>query len=166
MPFIVWTSGMSVDVKLLDNDHKRLVILINGLYDGLMASYASETLERIFDELIAYTRIHFDHEERFLVEAGYSGAAEHKQEHDHKIEQVLDMQDRFRNETELAGHLDVMNQLKDWLVNHIQHSDQEFVAHLKTTGVESILTAWDKSIEAAQEEPVTGSPTPPESEPS
>ena len=103
MPFIVWTSGMSVDVKLLDNDHKKLAILINDLHDGVMTGCARESLERIFDELVAYSRLHFAHEEQFLVEAGYSGAAAHKQEHEHKIEQVIVMQARFRSRTELAG---------------------------------------------------------------
>ena len=150
MPFIVWTSGMSVDVKLLDNDHKKLAILINDLHDGVMTGCARESLERIFDELVAYSRLHFAHEEQFLVEAGYSGAAAHKQEHEHNIEQVIVMQARFRSRTELADDLEVLNQLKDWLVNHVQDSDQEFVAHLKATGVDSILAAWNEPDEAAE----------------
>jgi hemerythrin len=144
---------MSVDVKLLDNDHKKLAILINDLHDGVMTGCAREPLERIFDELVAYSRIHFAHEEHFLNEAGYSGTAAHKQEHDHKIEEVLEMQARFKSGTELSGDLEVLNQLKDWLVNHVQDSDQEFVAHLKATGVDSILAAWNEPDKVAQEKP-------------
>jgi hemerythrin len=114
MPFIVWTNEMSVDVKMLDNDHKRLAILINDLHAGLMAGRDRKELERIFDELVNYTRLHFAHEERILAEAGYSGAAAHKQEHDHKIEQVLIMQARFRSAKESADYLEVLDQLKDW----------------------------------------------------
>ncbi len=144
MPFIVWTSGMSVDVKLLDNDHKKLAILINDLHDGVRAGSAREQLERIFDEIIAYSRIHFDHEELLLDEAGYSGAAEHKREHGHKIEQVKEMQARFRSGAGLADELKVLNELKDWLVNHVQSSDQEFVAHLRAKGVDPILAELDR----------------------
>jgi hemerythrin len=150
MPFIVWTSGMSVDVKLLDNDHKKLAILINDLHDGVMAGSAREQLERIFDELIAYSRIHFDHEELLLDEAGYSGAAAHKQEHGHKIERILEMKARFRSGTTLADDLKLMDELKDWLVSHAQTSDQEFVAHLKATDVDSILAELDKPEGAAE----------------
>jgi hemerythrin len=144
MPFIVWTSAMSVDVKLLDNDHKKLAILINDLHEGVMAGCARERLERIFDELVAFSRTHFSHEEHFLDEAGYSGAAEHKHEHGHKIDLVRMMQARFRMGITFADDLEVLNQLKDWLVNHIQNSDQEFVAHLKATGVASILAKWNE----------------------
>jgi hemerythrin len=144
MPFIVWTNEMSVDVKMLDNDHKRLAILINDLHAGLMAGRDREELERIFDELVSYTRIHFAHEERILAEAGYSGAATHKQEHEEKVRQVLNLQARFRRANESAADLEVLDQLKDWLFLHLEHSDKEFVAHLKATGVDSILAAWNE----------------------
>jgi hemerythrin len=144
MPFIVWTNEMSLDVKMLDNDHKRLAILINDLHDGLMAGRDSKALELIFDELVAYTRVHFAHEERILAEAGYSGAAAHKKEHGHKIEQVLIMQARFMSAKESADYLEVLDMLKNWLFTHMESSDKEFVAHLKASGVDSILAAWNE----------------------
>ena len=144
MPFIVWTSEMSVDVKMLDNDHKRLAILINELHDGLMAGRDSKDLERIFDELIAYSRVHFAHEERILAEAGYSGAAAHKQEHEQKIKLLLTLQALFQIANESADFLDIMDQLKEWLFKHMEHSDKEFVPHLKATGVDAILATWNE----------------------
>ena len=144
MPFIVWTSAMSVDVKLLDNDHKKLAILINDLHEGVMSGCAREPLERIFDELVAFSRAHFYHEEHLLDEAGYIGAAAHKHEHGHKMDLVRMMQARFRMGRIFADDLEVLNQLRDWLVNHIQDSDQEFVAHLKAAGVNSILAKWNE----------------------
>jgi hemerythrin len=135
---------MSVDVKMLDNDHKRLAILINELHDGLMAGRDSKDLERIFDELIAYSRVHFAHEERILAEAGYSGAAAHKQEHEQKIKLLLTLQALFQIAKESADYLDIMDQLKEWLFMHMERSDKQFVAHLKATGVDAILAGWDE----------------------
>ena len=144
MPFIVWTSEMSVDVKMLDNDHKRLAILINELHDGLMAGRDSKDLDHIFDELIAYARVHFAHEERILAEAGYSGAAAHKQEHEQKIKLLLTLQALFQIAKESADYLEVLDQLKEWLFMHMERSDKQFVAHLKATGVDAILAGWDE----------------------
>ncbi len=67
---------MSVGVKLLDNDHKKLAILINDLHEGMMAGRDSRALKHIFEELVAFSRLHFAHEEKLLAEAGYSGATE------------------------------------------------------------------------------------------
>jgi hemerythrin len=144
MPFIVWTNELSVDVKMLDNDHKRMAILINDLHEGLMAGRDSKYLEHIFEELVAYTRVHFAHEERLLAEAGYSGASAHKKEHERKIEQILIMQARFRSAKESADYLEVLDQLKNWLFAHTQGIDKDFVAHLKATGVDSILAGWNE----------------------
>jgi hemerythrin-like metal-binding protein len=144
MPFIVWTNELSVDVKMLDNDHKKLAILINDLHEGLMAGRDSKDLERVFDELVACSRLHFAHEEHLLAEAGYSGAAAHKQEHDQKVHQILTLQARFLGAKESADYLEVLDLLKYWLFTHMERSDKEFVAHLKATGVDSILATWDE----------------------
>jgi len=144
MPFIVWTNELTVDVKLLDNDHKRIAILINDLHEGLMAGRDSKYLELIFDELVACTRLHFAHEERILAEAGYGGAEEHKKEHEKKVEQVLIMRERFKNARESADYLEVLDQLKKWLFTHMETSDKEFVAHLKAAGVDAILAKWNE----------------------
>lgn len=142
MPFIAWTSEMSVDVKMLDNDHKKLAILINDLHEGLMAGRDSKDLERIFDELVAYTRVHFAHEEQLLAEAGYSDVLVHKQEHDQKVQEVLRLQAHFLGAKESADYLQVLDLLKYWLLTHMENSDKEFVAFLKTMGVDSILADW------------------------
>ena len=144
MPFIVWTNEMSMDVKMLDNDHKKMAILINSLHEGLMAGRDRKELERIFDELVAFTRLHFAHEEKLLAEAGYSGAAAHKQEHDQKIKQLLYLQARFLGARESADYLEVLDQLKEWLIAHTQGLDKDFVAYLKATGVDSILAGWNE----------------------
>jgi len=112
MPFIVWTNQLSVDVKILDNDHKRLVILINDLHDALMAGRDSNALEGIFDELVANTRIHFAHEEKLLAAAGYGDVAAHKQAHEQKLKQLLSLQSRFKSARESAAYLEVLDQLK------------------------------------------------------
>jgi hemerythrin len=130
---------MSVEVKLLDNDHKKLVLLINQLHDGLMTGRAKLELEGVFEDLVSYARVHHAQEEHLLIESGYHGSAAHKQEHESTIERVVELQMRFRNSEELAIELEVVNQLRDWLFSHIQGSDQEFVAHLKAKEVNALL---------------------------
>jgi hemerythrin len=144
---------MRVDVKLLDNDHKKLVLLINDLHEGIMTGRAKPKLEGVFEELVGYSRIHFAHEEQLLDETGFLGAEEHRQEHDEKIAQLVEMQTRFSNSTELVGDLEVINLLKDWILGHTQCSDQGFVAHLKAQGVDPTLAAWGRPFGVSEEKP-------------
>jgi hemerythrin len=140
-PFVVWTSRMSVEVKLLDNDHKRLAILLSELHDGVVAGWAKQALERVFEGLVMNIRIHFAHEEQLFAETAYPDAEIHLREHDNLIARVSELQARFRNNTDVEGSLEVINLLKGWLFRHIQSSDQDYVAHFKAKGVEAMLAA-------------------------
>ena len=139
MPLFVWTNHMSVGVKLLDNDHKRLVILINQLHDGLMMGRAKPALDRVFEDLVSYTRVHHSHEEQLLVETGFPGSAMHKQEHEYTLERAVELQMRFKSSEGLGAELGVVSHLRNWLFRHIHGSDQEFVSHFKAKGIDAIL---------------------------
>jgi hemerythrin len=153
MPLIVWTDHMSVGVKLLDNDHKKLVLLVNNLHDGVVAGHARPELESIFAKLVDFTRLHFSHEERLLAETGYQGWAAHRQEHNQLLDQLIEMQARFLSGADGAKDQDVMNQLRTWLFKHTHGADQDFVSHLKAKGVDSILAAWDEPQNVARDKP-------------
>ncbi len=130
-PLIAWTSDMSVQVKLLDNDHKKLLILLSDLHDGVINGYLRQILDMIFDCLVRATRAHFSHEEQFFTETAFPGALSHEREHDHIIERFKVLQVRLRNCTDIASSLDVIQLLKNCLLRHIEISDQQYVAHLK-----------------------------------
>jgi hemerythrin len=130
---------MSVGVKLLNNDHKKLVLLINQLHDGLMTGRAKPELESVFDDLVSYTRVHHAHEEQLLVETGFQGSAAHMLEHDSTIERAVELQMRFYNSEGLGAELEVVRHLREWLFRHIQGSDQEFVSHFKAKRIDAIL---------------------------
>ena len=151
LPFISWTERMCVDVKPLDNDHKRLAILTNDLYDGVVAGRAKQMLVRDFDTLAVNIRAHFTHEEQLFAESRYPDAAIHAQQHDILMAQVRDLRARFKSETEIAGLLEIMNLLKGWLFGHIQSSDQKYVPHLKAKNTDFILVARQSPLELIRE---------------
>jgi hemerythrin len=156
MPQFVWTDRMSVGVKLLDNDHKKLVLLINDLHDGLMTGRSRPALDRVVEKLVKFTRIHFAHEEQIFAETGYPGAAAHKQEHDYMIEQIKHLQACFKSDAPIALYLEGIELLKNWLFSHLHGSDQEYGPYLAAKGVNSILTAWEKPLGAVRERQTTG----------
>ncbi len=147
MPLIAWTSQLNVGVKLLNNDHKKLVILINDLHDGLVTGQAKPALENIFEMLVSFTRLHHANEEKLLADAGYHNTLMHKLEHGQMLEELLELQIRFINTAQLGVEMETMHQLRVWLFRHIQGADQQFASHLKTVNVEAILAGWKTPIE-------------------
>ena len=133
MSYYQWTTELSVGVKASDDDHKRLIELINQLCEGMNRGQGKEIIGKILDELESYTRYHFAREEEFFERTGYP-AVDHKREHRELVEQVVTLQSRYRTgETALA--IETLDILKQWLTVHIQGTDAKYTSHLNANGI-------------------------------
>lgn len=135
MPLMNWNDKLSVGVAVIDNDHKKLVGMVNELYDGVQSGHGKESVGKILDGLVAYTKVHFDREEQFFSQTGYPVAPAHKQEHADLTKQVLAVQQQYKSGATNTLSLEVLNFLKNWLVTHIQGSDKRYGPHLNANGV-------------------------------
>jgi hemerythrin-like metal-binding protein len=135
MSLMKWSDSMSVGVAAADADHKKLVGMVNMLFDGVQAGKGRDAVGQILDGLINYTIEHFDREERYFAQTGYPGAAEHKAKHESLKSQVRAIQEKYKSEAELIVTLETMNFLKDWLINHIQGCDKEYAPYLNEKGI-------------------------------
>lgn len=135
MPLMTWNEKMSVGVKVLDDDHKRLVALVNELHDALKTGHGKDALGKILDSLVTYTKSHFAREEQFFARTNYPDSAAHKKEHDDLTNQVLQVQAKFNSGASTGLSLQVMNFLRDWLTNHIQGSDKKYGPYLNSRGI-------------------------------
>jgi hemerythrin len=116
MPLMTWTPKLSVGVAVLDEDHKKLVGMVNELYDAMQAGHGKESLGPILGRLVDYT-------------------VPHKQQHDALTHQVLEVQRKYAAGAAATVSLEVMHFLRDWLINHIQGTDQKYRAHLNAKGI-------------------------------
>ena len=119
MPLITWNEDLSVGVKDLDDDHKRLFNMINELHDAIMLGRARDVLGGVLDGMVTYTQTHFAREEQLFAQTGYRGRTAHKKEHDHMAMRVKNLQSRYNSGEPLALSLETIDLLKTWLVMHI-----------------------------------------------
>lgn len=134
MAFMIWNDQLSVGVRVIDDDHRKMICMINDLYEAILAGDASERLEGIIDGLVVYTRIHFAREERFFRQVNYPDAIEHKKEHDLFTRRVIELDARSRRSGENLS-LEVMVLLKDWLFEHILGADKRFGPFFNEMGI-------------------------------
>ncbi|MCE1188837.1 MAG: bacteriohemerythrin [Ignavibacteria bacterium] len=134
MPLFTWTENLSVKVKELDDQHKKLISLVNDLHDAMRAGQGKAALGAILDELIKYTEYHFSAEEAIMSKYGYEEFTGHKALHTKLTTQVHDLKSKY-DAGNLSITLDVMNFLKDWLNNHILDTDKRYSAFLNGKGV-------------------------------
>lgn len=134
MDFISWTESLSVGVKGFDSEHKQLIGFVNELNHALVAGSAQRTMGEILRNLIDYTKIHFRHEEEYMVLHEYSAYVAHKAEHDALTKQVVDYYQRFLD-GKTSFSIELLNFLRDWLVNHIQGTDSKYREFFSSKGV-------------------------------
>lgn len=135
MAFITWTKEMSVSVTVLDEDHKKLIEIINQLHDGISAGHKKEILASVLDELAKYTKFHFDREEEFFAKSNYLSTTAHKMEHSGFISRLSNLQERFKSTPIAMLDLELMSYLRNWLLMHIQGSDKKYGPHLNGCGI-------------------------------
>ncbi len=128
---IEWTDLYSVDFDDIDEQHKKLINIINKMFTGFSDGTAVETLNDIVDELISYTQYHFDLEEKYFKKYSYPELEEHIKLHQGFVEKVID----FKNDV-LKGKKDapyeVFSYIKKWLTNHILVEDIKYSKYFKS----------------------------------
>lgn len=131
---IVWKDEYSVGIKSLDDDHKRLIYLLNQFKTAYDYDTSAEFERQTLEQLVEYTRFHFTREEGMMEDAGYEGIEEHKQQHARMIAQVEEFVGLYNRE----GH-DSMNEvstyLTNWLINHINGTDKQYTQVMLDKGL-------------------------------
>lgn len=134
MPIMSWTDTYSVGITEIDQQHQKLIDLINTLHDAMAKGQAKATLGRILDDLIAYCAKHFTLEEKLFDQFGYPDTADHKEKHQKMTAKVLALQQQFQ-QGKVTITMDVMDFLQQWLDKHILGTDKKYASFLSSKGV-------------------------------
>lgn len=134
MALITWSDSLSVQIKEFDEHHKKLVKLLNTLYDAVLVRKGSSLIEPVIGELIDYTKYHFAAEEKVMQNHSFPWFPGHKSEHDDLTAKVLEFQEKFK-EGKAMIDLSLLNFLKDWLIKHIMGTDKKYSTFLKEKGL-------------------------------
>jgi hemerythrin len=124
MGYFAWSDDLSVGSSFIDNDHRKLIGLVNQLHDAMSQGHGKDILANVLVELIKYTKEHFRREEDHMQKMQYADRAAHKVEHDKLLDQVLDLQKKF-NDGSVMLTIQVSKFLREWLVTHIMKSDKK-----------------------------------------
>ncbi len=129
MAMFAWDDKLKTNHTAIDNDHKKLVDLVNQLADAMQAGKGKDVCGKVLNELINYTKTHFAMEERLMTTHLYPKAAEHRAEHTKLLKEVADFKTKFDSGA-LTVTASLLGFLRDWLVNHICQSDKALAAAL------------------------------------
>jgi hemerythrin len=129
-----WNNAYSVGIPSVDAQHQNLFATARELHHAMSSGQGKAAMGKILDRLVQYTKAHFAHEERLMRLADYPGLESHKGEHEALTRKVLDLQREFEaGKTSIS--VQMLQFLRTWLQQHIQHSDLAYAPYLKQAKV-------------------------------
>lgn len=130
MVFFPWSSQYETGIPEIDAQHKKLVEMLNTLYESMTAGNATGQLGPLLDGLASYCVSHFQTEESLMKAKGYADYADHKQKHEAITAEILKKQAAVKA-GENVPVVELGNYLKNWLKTHILETDMKYVPALK-----------------------------------
>ncbi len=133
---IIWNKKWETGIKKIDEQHKKLVELINKTEALNESGRDGEKLKRLLNDAVEFARVHFSTEEEYFEETGYPDTEMHKEKHAELLIKVLEFNDAFEegeNSPKIIGKF--LNFLKAWLDNHLIKVDHKYVPWLTEHGI-------------------------------
>lgn len=122
-----WSQNFATGIAEVDEQHKRLVMLVNRLANALAYGGEFEDLESVFKELASYAVYHFVSEERVWssVLADDVCADEHRKTHERFVTEVQDIRRNVAQMPPRQAFQKILTFLTRWLAFHILDDDKK-----------------------------------------
>jgi len=118
--FITWKSIYETNIPKIDDQHKRLLVILNDLYRSFIQKDGSDVMLDIAKKLISYTKYHFTAEETFLSKINYPKLQEQIDEH---IGFKTKIDEFYINIEKVGMSVEILQFLQNWLKSHIKGKD-------------------------------------------
>ncbi len=121
-----WNTNFETGIALIDEQHKKLVDIVNSLGVHLANVSSDLTLNEVFNELIDYTDYHLNTEEsiwatHFKNDKWYE---EHKKAHGDFTENIIVLKNSVKTDNVDNVIQDIVFFLSHWLAYHILEADK------------------------------------------
>lgn len=119
---VYWFQDLAIDNDgIIDQQHKQLFILFNELEEAIQAKRGYTALRDMGERLARYCLEHFTAEEALMRAKGFEEVDTHAKEHEGFIEKVMSLE--FNPDDPSNHPAEVLDFLRQWLINHIRGRD-------------------------------------------
>jgi hemerythrin len=127
---IEWEKKYSVDVEEIDIHQKKMFELFNQLIDMKSSKTDIKDCVNIITEINEYSKLYFSTEEKYLKKKGYPDFNSHAKAHRQFAKISISLR-REISENEDSLTLDVIEEMRNWLINHILTRDTLYIPFLR-----------------------------------
>lgn len=117
-------------VTAIDRQHEKLIDMYVRLNEAVKNNVPREDIYWIIEDVIIFTRIHFDAEEKLMIQSGYPELEAHLSKHKELIKEVH----HLKLKLDYVGEKMFMDWLNHWprarVLAHIQYADKQVEDHI------------------------------------
>ena len=126
-----WTPKISVNSEKMDNQHKKLFLIINKLITIKKEKVEPDTIFEVLRELIDYSDKHFKAECLYMSENNYPRLLlkAHIGEHEDYFGEMEKFVEDYGKGSETLTD-EVLKFLTGWWVEHVSNSDMKFARYV------------------------------------
>lgn len=133
MEIINWRDEFSVGLAEMDNQHKKLLAMINRLIAERKVLTDQKTIAELLTAMTDYAEEHFRAEEFLMAEYGYDKKSLQESQHTAFIARTQEFCDAGLGPNILSEAL--LDYLGTWLVDHILTEDMQYKAFFHGKGL-------------------------------
>ena len=133
MPYFLWNTDLRTGSKSLDAEHRKLTLLIDAFIAASERDASVHTVSLQLDNLLAFTREHFEHENSDMRRIAYADCAIHEAEHTRVLHELQVLKQRIES-GQHTSELGIYDFLRTWLHEHILNFDKPMVEAQKSCG--------------------------------
>lgn len=132
--FFKWQPIYSVNVKEIDEQHKKIFKIINRVQE-IKKDFSKEDKMKVISELKEYGEYHLNTEEKFFKKFDYPDKDFHVTQHNEYRKKIKEFEEMCAKSDEPKKIGELSNFLKDWWLNHIQNTDQQYSDYFNQKGL-------------------------------
>lgn len=129
-----WKPVYSVGVASLDEQHARLIFLLNELRSAIEENHGCEVLERTLGRLTEYAEMHFAYEEQLMERCDFPDLEEHRRLHADAVSRIRGFRESPKLPHDTLCSV-VLIFVQNWILNHIMGADKAYTDRMQAYGL-------------------------------
>ena len=138
MEKVIWDETFSVGVEVIDEQHKKLIKMLNTMIEAENTSVNSEIISTVLTEMRQYASEHFALEEKYMLEYGYLDYDSHKAQHKEFLKKVSMLCIETMHQSKTVP-TEILEHLKLWWTTHILKTDMQYKTLFNQMGSNSMV---------------------------
>ena len=120
-----WSDKYSLEIDEIDNQHKKLFDIAFDLDKSFKNKTSGKKIKTIIEQLLDYSNYHFATEEKYFNQFNYEDKEIHIYKHKEFVNKIEKLKSKI-NGNELAVTYQLLNFLRNWLIDHLRDEDIQY----------------------------------------